>query len=315
MALTDPELDLLREMLVDSPSDDVFFEVGEELVRRLRWAEAEQVLVDGLADVASGDPRRPVALALLARASLETGRYDLTASALGEVDTDPVRSTENARVEMLWLERSGQVDAARARARRFLEVDPADVVAASVLERLDLPPPDPRLRGADPLYTVDRAERYVAIQRPDRAIRVLRRILMDMARPEVAAQIEQRIRQLQADQGGAYDDLSEELTDPGLVPEAPDPAMEDVFPPIVPRIAIPTPTLDAPAAPAEAPSAAAELADYDDDHQHTTEEAIPADDEETDLRVAVSSTAPTAVPAAVAEHVRDRRKRRSLLRR
>jgi tetratricopeptide (TPR) repeat protein len=335
VALTDPELDLLREMLVDSPSEDVFLEVGEELVRRLRWAEAEQVLVGGLADVPEGDPRRSTAMALLARAALETGRYDLCTSALSEIDTDPTRAPEHARVQLLCLERSGRLPDARALAERFLALDPGDVVAQAVLDRLDLPPPTARTRGADPFYTVDRAERYVDIGRPDRAVRVLRRILAHvMAHDPVAgadtvARLEQRIRQLAADVHGGMDDLSEELTDPGLLPEAPEPDQADVYPQLVPRIVVPAPQVAVPLQPAGAPDGdgvrdgvpdvASELADYDDDQLHTTEETLAADDEITDLQVArggnTPSTSPTVVPAAVESNVRERRKRRSLLRR
>ena len=43
MALTDPELDLLREMLEEDPADEVFLQVGEELVRRGDHAGAAEV--------------------------------------------------------------------------------------------------------------------------------------------------------------------------------------------------------------------------------------------------------------------------------
>ena len=43
MPLTDPELDLLCEMLDEDPADEAFLQVGEELVRRSRWGEAEEI--------------------------------------------------------------------------------------------------------------------------------------------------------------------------------------------------------------------------------------------------------------------------------
>lgn len=213
MALTDPELDLLREMLEEDPADDVFLQVGEELVRRARWPEAEEVLSRGLA--VRPDPD---GFALLARAALETGRYDLALSAIERVDRSPAEAPENARVEILILERGGRLDEARRLAGVFLAADPSDVVIQSVLERLAAPPPDPNRRAADPFYTVERAERYAAVGRPDRAIRAYRRILL--AHPGDPS-IELRLRQLGHEESGAADDLSEELTDPGLVPPEP----------------------------------------------------------------------------------------------
>ena len=327
LALTDPELDLLREMLVDSPAEEVFLEVGEELVRRLRWAEAEQVLSEGLAQFPADDPRRRAGFALLARASLETGRYDLTETALREIDTDAGRHFENARIELLWLERSGQLDSARERARSLLDVDATDLVAQAVLERLDMPAPSPRSRAKDPFYTVARAEQYVAHGRPDRAIRVYRRIQLALASaPAEAARVEQRLRQLAGDASGAFDDLSEELTDPGLVPELPDLDSGDVLPALVPRLIVPVPQIADPVASTEPeggddgglPDA---LEDLEEEAQ-TTEESL-FDEEDTEIKSApldprsgrTMSTAPTAVPTSSESHARDRRKRRSLLRR
>jgi tetratricopeptide (TPR) repeat protein len=338
VALTDPELDLLREMLVDAPADDVFLQVGEELVRRLRWAEAEQVLTDGLAHLPADDPNRAHGFSLLARASLETGRYDLTASALREVERDPLRNTENARIELLWLERSGQAGAAEERARAFLAADPNDVVAQAVLERMSAPPPSPKARAADPFYTVARAERYVEIGRADRAIRVYRRILLAAHQdPELAARLDQRLRQVAADVSGAVDDLSEDLTDPGLVPELPDPTQDDFVPQLLPKLSVPAPQVSAPSATAavaipvaerapapepELPSSELGGADLEDDEptQTTEESPFSPDDEITDLQVAnpargSSSTAPTVVPESAQAHARERRKGRSPLRR
>ncbi|MFT4623787.1 MAG: hypothetical protein ACI8PZ_002443, partial [Myxococcota bacterium] len=47
MALTDPELDLLLELLAEDPTSEVYVQVGEELVRRARWEEAYVVLSRG----------------------------------------------------------------------------------------------------------------------------------------------------------------------------------------------------------------------------------------------------------------------------
>lgn len=216
MPLTDPELDLLVEMLGEDPGADVFLEVGAELVRRARWAEAESVLSQGLSrrvgeEVSAGWP-------LLARACLETGKLLEAVTALARSDRDPRRSPETARVEILVLERSGKVAEARAAADRFLEAEPNDVVVAAVVERLAAPPPDPARRGADPMYTARRAEDYARVGRPDRATRTYRRILM--AHPGDAG-IQARLHELGHEATHRPDDLSEELTDPGLVPPEP----------------------------------------------------------------------------------------------
>jgi len=209
VALTDPELDLLRELLEDDPTADLYQQVGEELVRRSEWAEARDVFLRGL----RGGPHPPSS-SLLARAALELGDFEVALTALEAVDCAP--GTEAARLEILALERSGQTAAAKDKARAFLEVDPNDVVVTSAVERLDAPAPENDQRAADPFYTVERAERYVAIGRIDRAIRVYRRILHSNRGDHG---IQQRLRQLAAEGGlGAQDDLSEELTDPGLVP-------------------------------------------------------------------------------------------------
>ncbi|MEQ1505166.1 MAG: hypothetical protein ABMB14_23225 [Myxococcota bacterium] len=219
MPLTDPELDLLREMLEDDPTSDVYLQVGEELVRRSLWGEATAVLSGGIARPGAPIPRR--ASELLARASLEAGRYGVTLTAIASLDRDPRRNPEVARLEILALERSGRLEEAKSRASAFLAHDPKDVVVASVLERLDAPPPKRGRRAADPFFTVERAERYVDLGRTDRAVRAYRRILL-ANRGDPA--IELRMRQLMSAPADVEDDLSSELTDPGLVPEGPDPS-------------------------------------------------------------------------------------------
>lgn len=220
MALTDPELDLLTELLEDDPTADLYLQVGEEYVRRTRWSEARDVLTAGL----EGDERPPEAYALLARATLELADYPACLQALRKVDTAP--GSEGGRVEILALERAGRTDEAREKAMAYLAVDADDVVVASVIERLEAPPPDQAQRGADPFDTVERAERFVAIGRPDRAVRVYRRILRHHPGDQG---IQLRVRELV--NGAPFDrpdDLSEELTDPGLVPpefDMPSPGM------------------------------------------------------------------------------------------
>jgi tetratricopeptide (TPR) repeat protein len=237
LPLPDPELDLLLEMLAEDPASGPFLQVGEELLRRSRWEEAVEVLWNGLAQ----QPDRR-GWEWLARAALEAGRYDVARAALIEVERDPRLNPEMARVEILVLERSGRLEQARACAERFLSVDPMDVVVTSVIERLDAPPPSSSVRAADPFYTVDRAERYVEIGRADRALRVFRRI--QLANPKDTA-IELRIRQLLTAPSHIEDDLSAELTDPGLVP--PEPDLSDLLHSAAgPPLAKATPSLSSP---------------------------------------------------------------------
>jgi tetratricopeptide (TPR) repeat protein len=292
--LTDPELDLLREMLDEDPADEAFLQVGEELVRRARWGDAEEVLTRGLAH----HPQARRGFELLARASLENGRYDLAMSALERVERDPTKAPENARVEILTLERAGRVDEARGRAGAFLAVSPGDVVVQAAVERLEAPPPTADQRAHDPLYTVARAERYAAIGRPDRAVRAYRRILL--ANPG-DARLAQRARQLAAAPVDAGDDLSEELTDPGLVPEAPSMVITVEVPLPAPPQAIdmPLPSISGTPAPAQ----------RRDDLPIDAERPSEVEDEDTDL------DAPRRQTAAEEEARRQRRRRRSLIRR
>jgi len=213
LALTDPELDLLRELLEDDPEDDVFLQVGAELVRRSQWEDATSVLTAGLA--ANDD--EVVGWALLARASLESGSLDIANATLGKIDTDPRSAPANAQLAILILEASGRHEVARQAIADYLEIDPNDVVVQSALERLDAPVgPASVSRTPDPFVSVERAERYVAVGRQDRAVRVYRRLAFH--NPDSAA-IRTRLRQLVAQDEAFYqDDLSEELEDPRRVP-------------------------------------------------------------------------------------------------
>jgi len=212
LALTDPELDLLLELLDDDPEDDVFAQVGEELVRRSRWEEARAVLQTGLGD--SDDPK---GWALLARAALECGVLDLANASLGKIDADPATNLENASLAILILEASGRKEVAREAIEAYLALDPEDVVVRAALDRLDGPDAQVvAVRTPDPFVSVDRAERYVAIGRQDRAVRVYRRLAFH--NPEDGG-IRERLRQLLVrDEAFYHDDLSEELDDPRAVP-------------------------------------------------------------------------------------------------
>ncbi len=213
MALTDPELDLLRELLEDDPEDDVYLQVGRELVRRAQWSEATSVLAGGMGS-GKGEPE---GWSLLARASLESGSLDIANAALGKMDPDPTRNPADAALAILILEASGRHEVARTAIAEFLAVEPNDVVVQAALDRLDAPAVAAAvIRTPDPFVSLDRAERYVTVGRQDRAVRVYRRLVYH--NPENAA-IRTRLRQLMAnDEAFFQDDLSEELEDPRAVP-------------------------------------------------------------------------------------------------
>lgn len=308
--LTDPELDLLREMLDEDPAADALVQVSEELVRRCRWGEAVEVLSRGVSAL-QADPGRSAertrAFELLARAAMEAAQFDLALTALEQVPTDPRTHAENARVQVLVLERAGRIDEASARADAFLEIDRNDVIVAAARERLHAPPPSPRARAADPFYTVERAERYVLLGRKERAVRVYRRILLNS--PDAAPSVTLRLRQLQGVMPvDGDDDLSEELTDPGLVPEQPLPGEIDVPPvfPERPTLQMPEPSLQRAAEErSEVPSDSDDLAVED----QTTSESLDSDPDEEDTDV--DAGRPLTPDRSTR---RDRRRRRSLIR-
>jgi tetratricopeptide (TPR) repeat protein len=209
--LTDPELDLLRELLDDDPTDDVYLQVGEELVRRAAWVEAERVLTRGLE--ANDDEE---GWALLARAALETSDFGTALKSWARAGSDQQGTVEMMHVHALALERSGRMDEARHAVDRYLQHHPGDVVLESIRERLDAPPPDAQRSANDPFLTVQRAEQYAAIGRLDRAARIYRRILFRY--PDDLA-IRARLLQIDnAEDDDLPQDLSEELLDPNLVP-------------------------------------------------------------------------------------------------
>lgn len=209
MALTDPELDLLLELVSEDPAAEVFVQVGQELARRERWAEGMGVLSRGL----EHHPELMVAWPVLARTALEAGRPALALDSIRRTPIDPTESLEPAIVEMLALERLGRVDEAMDKAVAFLEIWPNEVVVSALIERIEAPPPDPAARAADPFVTVARAERYVAIDRVDRAVRLYRRILFHNRGDRA---LETRLARLASgvDEDHMADDLSEEIVSP-----------------------------------------------------------------------------------------------------
>ena len=183
MGLRDPDLELLLERLDDEPGDPVYLKVAEELVRRSRGDEAVAVLSAGIRERAL-----PGASELLARVLLEVGRPDEALSLLDSMGSGAApgqHPSELEQVRVLALEQSGATEAARAAALALLMCDSRDPFPKAVLTRLATPRPSPGLRGADPHLTGDRAEQFASIGRPDRALRIYRRL--EMAHPNDVA--------------------------------------------------------------------------------------------------------------------------------
>lgn len=214
MALTDPELDLLAEILEEDPTADVYLQVGEELVRRGEWARAIHILAPGL-EANSDEPR---GWGLLCRSRLEVGDYTGALEAVDQTDADPQAHPDVARVRVLALERSGRTDECRDAVDAFLAVHSSDVVVEAVLERLDNPQPaSPSvLRGTDPFVTLARIQSFEAIGRPDRALRLARRLLHHNPNSDQARLAVQRLAT--SDQRQMTEDLSEEISAPEMSP-------------------------------------------------------------------------------------------------
>ena len=288
MPLTDPELDLLRELLSDDPTDDVFLQVGEELVRRAEWSEAEDVLRRGLE--VHDDPD---GWGHLARAALEVGDYTQSLRAWARSGSELQETPELRRVHILALERAGRTEEARPILETYLELDPDDVVLEAARERIEAPPPESELSADDPFLTVRRAERYAAIGRADRAIRIYRRILFH--HPEDLA-IRSRLMQLHKldDEDSFPSDLSEELLDPTLVP----PDLTMPMPAITSASVEPAPVRSS--GPGNKPAGLA---------------AFVASSREAERKVRQKDADEASLPPDVGRPRRRRRKRRSLLKR
>jgi tetratricopeptide (TPR) repeat protein len=226
VALADPELELLQEILAEDPADAVFLQVAREYVRRGAWGEALRVLT-AAADAGSAEPEGH---SLLAVAAFEAEQYLRALTALQRFGEDVEHSDLLSRIRVIALERSGQVARARAAAVAHLAryPDDADVVAVRDRAARRTPTPGGVARAEDPLVNAARAEAYVAVGRVDRAVRVYRRLLY---RNPGHREYERRLRELEGERPELADDLSEELTadmeaqhapgPPGLVMPAP----------------------------------------------------------------------------------------------
>ncbi len=216
MALSDPELELLTELLEEDPSADVFVTVAQEMIRREQWSEAVRILVAALKD--ANGPELVSGKELLAIAALEEGQPLRALDAIKGLPPKSLDDRRIARVRVLAYEGTGHIDEARAAAEAYLKNHPGDTDILAVLERADLPQGDGYNRATDPFVNTERAEQYVILGRPDRAIRLYRRILFhNPGNPTLLA----RLRELADEPVYAEDDLSEEihLADAPLPPD------------------------------------------------------------------------------------------------
>ncbi|MCO4745989.1 MAG: hypothetical protein KC912_14435 [Proteobacteria bacterium] len=219
MPLTDPELELLTELVADDPGADSFPRVGEELLRRGRAKEAYDVLRRGV----GANPHLDAGWLAFVAAAEATQDYVAVLEALENVDADPSVNPDLARSRITALDRTGQATRVRSACNRFLEVHPGDAAVRHVLEMLDAPPPSVARTARDPFLTVKRAEEYVLHGRLDKAIRAYRRILHHHPRDRG---LEKRLFELidmPHDHDWLSDDLSEEILAADLTATGPAP--------------------------------------------------------------------------------------------
>jgi tetratricopeptide (TPR) repeat protein len=275
VALTDPELELLLEVLEEDPGDDVYVKVGEELIRRSKWAEAARILGAGLAAAPV-----PAAWLLAGRARLELGDPEGALKAVLSAKASIPAHGEAARVQMLALERSGHVKEAREIADRLL-AESTDVVAQALIERLDAPQPEAPPSAPDPTLTPAMAERFAEIGRYDRAIRLYRRLVHHNP---AHRSLQVRLAELSSEHPEAEDLTRDSTTEaPVDIPMAP---LE-----VVPRLgATPVPVERA-------------VVPSDHDIPSLPPSAFEDDDEDTDVSAAPNARVPES----------PRRRRRSLL--
>ena len=210
MSLSDPELELLTELLREDPGADAYLQVGEELVRREHWPEAVRVLAGGLdAHPGEGGMAEASAWELMFKASVSAGQFLRGLAAWERLSMFAREKGPLRKLRVRALAMSGQIDLALDTGETYLRDVGFDQDVWELIERLSAPLDDDERRGIDPFVTAERAEDYVMIGRPDRAIRLYRRILH---RNPQAVAIARRLRELLNEPVDAADDLSEELT-------------------------------------------------------------------------------------------------------
>lgn len=213
MALTDTDLLRLRRQLDDDPESEVFLDTARELVERRDWALAVQILSRALevhADVREG-------WALLVRAAVEGGDFQRALEVLARIAPTPEREPTLTRFEIRARVGVGQIERATELAKALVllhpHLGPVDGLLATPTLRDDSPSRVVPL--PDRFISLDRATAYVQAGRPDRALRVLRRLAYHFPDDR---HLRARLQELvQADPADGLDDLSEELPDPDRI--------------------------------------------------------------------------------------------------
>ncbi len=178
--LTDPELDLLRELLEDDPANEVAFTVATELSRRARWSEVGLVLAAAL----PASPGRRVGWELLGRA------VGASAARWREADREVVRVGVAAAASKAGASPYAALISEIRAGLLTSEAPPVAVAVRPVVSDVApvgaaAPQPVASSWHGDPWMTPARAEAYAAAGRHDRALRWYRR--MAHLRPADAA--------------------------------------------------------------------------------------------------------------------------------
>jgi predicted Zn-dependent protease len=210
--MTDPELDLLRELLEEDPANEVFLDVAKELARRSLWPDVTDVLKAAMPQA----PDRREGWDLYAKAAVQAERWADALTALKVLDPDPQRSPDLAELEIFATHGIGEHERARERGEALLMLHPDRKAVRELITRHQ-PPKDGKATSlhGDPLINKARAEAYVKVGRVDRAVRWYRRILYlypgdRESRKRLQVLLDQPVE--------ITEDLSEELPDPSLPP-------------------------------------------------------------------------------------------------
>lgn len=155
---------------------------------------------------------------LHAKAAVVSQLFHRAIEIVGFLGPDATTEPEVVDVEVIARRAVGDQARANALSEALALLHPG---RAPWVPPVDAEPPLPRRhergpRAPDPLITSSRAEAYVAAGRPDRAIRVYRRLLR--AAPEDLALRRRLGELLQAPKPERLDDLSDEIPAPGAVP-------------------------------------------------------------------------------------------------
>lgn len=203
--LADPELDLLRELLEEDPGAGVFLDVARELVRRGDEDGAIRVLERGLVFA----PKRADGWQLLMDVSTAKGWPGRTAMVMDKVDPKVFEAAGLPGIYAEAMLRAGR-EPGEAGAAAYVELMPGE----SGVELIG----DAQRPMSDPLLSPKRAEAYCAVGRPDRAVRVYRRLVFHHPDHDQYAMRLAELLERDFDHIGD-EDLSEELPSPALAPD------------------------------------------------------------------------------------------------